>query len=354
MSLRAALGKPFGPYNLDDVVDGAAIPSLTPITHFKMKRDGKVTGLDETEFIPRPPEGWDTNKPITASAILEVEDLSWFTRSGKKRIQEDCTGRDPRLDLDSIYHGERKVKLRVRFTLGHLPARFMNSTKQEDSQLRIHWTSKNGSRNFFERYRALALLIHMKEADPETPVEDRDIKYFIRKYKEMLDDPDPESYLFRASLDEDAPPNAPKPGRHRYIPDVEIKVMLGLQADWLLAQAIDSWKGTSGKFLDIPKWLKFCRRVRTQRRTPEGLGWGPFLQREDKNEGPTEDHARYLAKYGETEGYWEEELGRALARKVCWVYFIPQRGTYCVPAKGAYKAQRAASCPQAGRRAIPL
>ena len=38
------LEKPFGPYNLDDVLDGAAIPSLTPITHFKMKRDGKVTG----------------------------------------------------------------------------------------------------------------------------------------------------------------------------------------------------------------------------------------------------------------------------------------------------------------------
>ncbi|KAL1687951.1 hypothetical protein GGG16DRAFT_61108 [Schizophyllum commune] len=354
MSLRAALEKPFGPYNLDDVVDGAAIPSLTPITHFKMKRDGKVTGLDETEFIPRPPEGWDTNKPITASAILEVEDLSWFTRAGKKRIQEDCTGRDPRLDLDSIYRSKQKVKLRVRFTMGHLPARFMNSTKQEDSELRIHWTSKNGSRNFFERYRALALLIHMKETDPETPVEDRDIKYFIRKYKEMLDDPDPESYLFRASLDEDAPPNAPKPGRHRYIPDVEIKVMLGLQADWLLAQAIDSWKGTSGKFLDIPKWLKFCRRVRTQRRTPEGLGWGPFLQREDESEGPIKDDARYLAKYGETQGYWEEELGKALARKVCWVYSIRQRGTYCVPAKGTYKAQRAASCPQAGRRAIPL
>ena len=121
-----------------------------------------VDRLDETEFIPRPPEGWDTTKPITASAILEVEDLSWFTRAGKKRIQEDCTGRDPRLDLDSIYHGERKVKLRVRFTLGHLPARFMNceswdstllwqifdclptATKQEDSELRIHWTSKNG------------------------------------------------------------------------------------------------------------------------------------------------------------------------------------------------------------------
>ena len=148
----------------------------------------------------------------------------------------------------------------------------------------LHIQTHALSRNFFERYRALALLIHMKEADPETPVEDRDIKYFIRKYKEMLDDPDPESYLFRASLDEDAPPNAPKPGRHRYIPDVEIKVMLGLQADWLLAQAIDSWKGNSGRFLDIPKWIEFCRRVRKKRRTPEGLGWGPFLQREDASE----------------------------------------------------------------------
>ena len=85
-----------------------------------------VDRLDETEIIPRPPEGWDTTKPITASAILEVEDLSWFTRAGKKRVQEDCTGRDPRLDLDSIYRGKRKVKLRVHFTLGHLPARFMN------------------------------------------------------------------------------------------------------------------------------------------------------------------------------------------------------------------------------------
>ncbi|KAI5894311.1 uncharacterized protein SCHCODRAFT_02599451 [Schizophyllum commune H4-8] len=289
MVLHAALEKPFGPYNLDDVLDGGAIPQLTSITHFKMKRDGRVTGLDETEFIPRPPDGWDAKIPITASAILEVEDLSWLTQAGKKRLQEDCTGRHPRLELESIYHGKQKVKLRVRFTMSEVPAAFMNGDKHADDELKIQWWSKNSSRNFFERYRALALLIHLKETDPETPVEDRDIKYFIRKYKEMLDDPDPESYLFRASLNEDAPANAPKPGRHRYIPDVEIKVMLGLQADWLLAQALVSAQASKGKFLDIPKWLKFCRKVRAKRRTPEGLGWGPFLQREDESEGPIED-----------------------------------------------------------------
>lgn len=297
------------------------------MSDFIMTRDRKLTGLDFTEFIPKPPSSWKHTKPVIACGVIEVDDVSWFTAKGKETVQSDCARRQSRLDLAQLYKDRKTVRLRVRFTMGPTPATFMNSTKQEDSVLKIHWSLDKQSstrlppflitdfnfqtaplcRNFLHRYCILSFMMHLKETDPDTPLEDRHIGYFASKYIESRDDEDEESYVFR-NIFEDPPRNAPRPGHHRHISPADVKLVFGLQADWLLAQALESWDGGKGKFLYIPKWVEFCREVRLKRRSPGGLRWCSFSQHEDETDGDIEEDERYLAKYGADEDYWKGRL----------------------------------------------
>ncbi|KAL1688275.1 hypothetical protein GGG16DRAFT_60282 [Schizophyllum commune] len=308
---------PLGPYELDDIVSANAVPAFASVSNMDMRYKGRRTGLDLTEFLSRPPASWEIHQEIVVTSILEILSLSWLSLTGEKKISDDLRTHHPTQDLQAIYAGGRTVKVKIRFDTFSSMASFFDGSVPYDRDLKIRWATKQISRNFFERYRILALLQHIKtELDPHTPVQDRDIQYFIRQYLSLYHSQDENSYLYRRDPGEVVPPNAPRPGHCRYIAPVEIKVLLGLQADWLLAWALEFWDhGEHARIFDIHKWRKFCRKVRAKRRTTEGLGSGPFRQTEAEDEGPIADDARYLARYGADRFYWESKL--AEHRMVC-------------------------------------
>ncbi|KAI5833694.1 hypothetical protein K523DRAFT_348700 [Schizophyllum commune Tattone D] len=319
---------PLGPYELDDIVSANAVPAFASVSNMDMRYKGRRTGLDLTEFLSRPPASWEIHQEIVVTSILEILSLSWLSLTGEKKISDDLRTHHPTQDLQAIYAGGRTVKVKIRFDTFSSMASFFDGSVPYDRDLKIRWATKQISepvpliaenlhiqcyalsRNFFERYRILALLQHIKtELDPHTPVQDRDIQYFIRQYLSLYHSQDENSYLYRRDPGEVVPPNAPRPGHCRYIAPVEIKVLLGLQADWLLAWALEFWDhGEHARIFDIHKWRKFCRKVRAKRRTTEGLGSGPFRQTEAEDEGPIADDARYLARYGADRFYWESKL----------------------------------------------
>ncbi|KAL1711782.1 hypothetical protein EV715DRAFT_268339, partial [Schizophyllum commune] len=124
-----------------------------------------------------------------------------------------------------------------------------------------------------------------------------------------LRDEDENSYIYCRDPGKVVPPNAPHPGHYWYIVPVEIKVVLSLPADWLLAWALEFWDYSEHACIfSIHKWRKFCRKVRAKRRTTESLGIGLFRQTEAEDEGPIADDACYLARYGADQFYWESKL----------------------------------------------
>lgn len=162
-----------------------------------------------------------------------------------------------------------------------------------------YWGTLRKSQNFLERYRLRALVAEMIEIDPRhTPLEDRDIEWAIRQYLETILPRDKNRRAFEEPGHQYAP-------RHlRHIPRAYIRSQFAEHAEWLLAHMIARKQG-SAKLFNVQKWISFCKQARKdsiEAMEKAGEKWGNYtLDSKDSL-------ARNLARFGETEIFWENQL----------------------------------------------
>lgn len=145
-----------------------------------------------------------------------------------------------------------------------------------------------------------ASLAELIETDPQhTPLEDRDIDWVVRRYFETIRPRDKERRTF------EEPDHIYAPRHLRHIPRASIRGQYAEHAEWLLAHMIARKQG-SAKLLDIRKWISFCKEARKDsiQAMQAGRRWGNHKI----NAKDTYNLARNLARFGETEKFWENQL----------------------------------------------
>ncbi|KAH9482573.1 hypothetical protein JR316_0004673 [Psilocybe cubensis] len=286
------------------------------------KGDPKPTGFDETEYITSPPVGSriSKNPDVIFMGVIEIDDLEWLSDEGLVYLTRDVqevAGNEgiANLTLQRLYSARRADAARVKVRLycrKSLLAHFLTSTTDPDKLLiysqyeqtkrtysveSYYWGTLRKSQNFLERYRLRALVAELVEIDRHTPPEDRDIEWAIRQYMDIILPRDKQKRFFVEPGHQYAP-------RHlRHIPRAYIRSLFAEHAEWLLAHMIARKQGSANLF-DVQKWISFCKQARkdSQEAKKAGEMWGNYTQ------DPVEPLARSLARYGETEQFWENQL----------------------------------------------
>lgn len=172
------------------------------------------------------------------------------------------------------------------------------------------------SQDFLQRYRLWALIDEIIKTDPaKTPLEDRTIDWlvdnyinrFIKRdlYRRIIFDTDNDS-------DVDVQGTTSKKRYLRHVPRSEIVGIFAAHADWLLAQQLAPNSSALRK-VNIPKWIAFCRRVKTARRDAwrNEVRWGlPYGC--DSDDADDDDTELDLSRFGNTQEFWNKRILRAL------------------------------------------
>lgn len=183
------------------------------------------------------------------------------------------------------------------------------------------------SLNFLSRYQLLALMNDLIQKDPEnTPVEDRNIMYFVNHYITHYVTSPEQPHRFRRHIydheidsDVDMEGHTKKPRHPRHVPRAEIVGIFGAQAEWILAE--QSLRQSSKRIVDINKWYSFCLEVKAarisamkdrKRKVPKSRPiqrWGlpDGVDSDADDETPDMD----LSVFGEPPGGWAKKLKNA-------------------------------------------
>jgi hypothetical protein len=154
------------------------------------------------------------------------------------------------------------------------------------------------SQNFLARYQLLALMEDIVKSDPQqTPIADRTIDYFVTQYieKHAFTEHHLNHRDIYDSEDSDSEHGNTRIPRHpRHLPRSEIIDLFAAQSEWILADQLA--KRNEKKVVDIGNWLKFCTRVRKERKSARhhNLRWGvPYGELNDEDFTDEIDFSRY-------------------------------------------------------------
>ena len=176
------------------------------------------------------------------------------------------------------------------------------------------------SRNFLDRYRLRALIVELIELDHgETPLADRNIDWLIDRYfKHII----PRDLKHRIISDPSLEREILLEPRHpRHISHAEIRGYFASQAEWLLANQLASSSSSANvRLVDIPQWISFCLQVKAEVADAKrnGVKWGvPHKTGTNLSKSSSQglSLSQRLAKYGETESFWDKKLENAIAHR---------------------------------------
>ncbi|KAF9562151.1 hypothetical protein CPC08DRAFT_388359 [Agrocybe pediades] len=341
------LSKVYGPYP-EHIILNPDFPraGVKPALHelqLRFNGEEKIIGFDVTEYITKPPlDSPVLKKEIVFIGILEIQNLDWLSAQGLKYLQHDfeeydkkihIEGFETKLPLERAYDRRkpedpflkvriccRKSVLALYLTSKNDPEKLLISSEYE-SRHRKYWVKSlhaacyAASRNFLDRYRLRAAIDDLIERDKgQTPLEERTIDWLVRRYRDMIVSDDRNRPRMIPDLSPDTEDSLPPARYPRHVSEAEVRGYFAAHAEWLLAHQLAK-QGTI-RLLNIPRWIDFCKQVYSDslEAARHRVRWGLAHGEDVDWEFDEYDLEQRLARFGQTEDFWRQQLLRIQRR----------------------------------------
>ncbi|THU92103.1 hypothetical protein K435DRAFT_216770 [Dendrothele bispora CBS 962.96] len=325
LNLRQLISQPLGPYPESLILSesfprkgSGFVPRLSSVYIDANKR---ASGLDYTEFVGVAPGGLPH---VRFFGILEIENLSWLSDTGRECLQTELRERDGKLNrldessrsgltLERLYGSrpgegskicvwlccEKNVAAAFLTTDRHQSSLILYSRSQNATEKPVYRTYEAvsldvqtyaKSRNFFERFRLLAFLKTLLDESTAPcappPLEDRTMswlaeymllyhrtqtKYHRHLPKLTFSSSNDGGNLKYNDSDMDSEGNTSRPRYPRHISTSEVYSILATHAEWLLAAQLAT-SDIRHHYMNLVDLYIFCRKVAGVR-GKDGLGF---------------------------------------------------------------------------------
>ncbi|PPQ64632.1 hypothetical protein CVT24_008369 [Panaeolus cyanescens] len=342
----AAIEHVYGPYDDFAFFDPQTFPPpgrVPYLTGVELYFNKSQIGFDDTEYINKPPVGsiLEGNQDIIMFGVLEIEKLDWLLPQAQKILELDLREHDNEihsingrsaLSLKNIY-GSRAgdgYKLKVRIAcVKRMAANVMSknypgvlivsvATENRNFAVRsMHPVTMSRSRVFLERANLHLTIQKLIEADEDkTPVHKRDYPWLVDRYYKLIHSASSSPSLRYVKPSRKIHGISTEPRQVRHLAHAHLRGLFAEHAEWLLAMQVAT-ASKNAQLLDIPSWIVFCREAQEDSLSAKKahVPWGIFHSDIKNASYPRfEKLAGRLARFGDTQTFWEKRLKSAVKR----------------------------------------